>query len=414
MTLRRNDMKKILTTLICMLLVTVMVYAQSSMDKLLSHSGIERNKVAVIVVDINTDSTLLAHNIEGPLVPASVMKAITIASTISSTGIDYRYMTRIYMVGSLVGEELQGDLLIIGGGDPSLNARSGPQSGDIVDECVNALIRKGVKRITGDIKVNQTIFPGPATVPSWAKEDLKYGYGAGCYGLNFENNSYLKGSQSYSMSNPATTLSRRIKEACAERGVTFEAKQNDAEGQRTLLLEHRSATIDEIMRHCMQVSDNLYAETLLRTLALSKGEEASTQNGIAIEKEMWRAHGLDFKGVTLIDGSGLSRSNRMTAKFLAGVLKHASDNADYASFFPLAGQEGTLAKFLKDTPLDSYIALKTGSMRGIQCYAGYMLDDDYVPTHVVVMMINDFTCDRSTVRSLCEEVLLEVFNNSNN
>ena len=86
-----------------------------------------------------------------------------------------------------------------------------------------------------------------------------------------------------------------------------------------------------------------------------------------------------------------------------------SGNVDYVSFFPLAGQEGTLKSFLKDTELDSYIALKTGSMRGIQCYAGYKLDDDYAPTHVVVIMINNFKCSRSIVRELCEKMLLKTF-----
>mgnify|MGYP003293118598 FL=1 len=68
-----------------------------------------------------------------------------------------------------------------------------------------------------------------------------------------------------------------------------------------------------------------------------------------------------------------------------------------------------MKSFLKDTELDSYIALKTGSMRGIQCYAGYKLDDDYAPTHVVVIMINNFKCSRSIVRELCEKMLLKTF-----
>ena len=94
---------------------------------------------------------------------------------------------------------------------------------------------------------------------------------------------------------------------------------------------------------------------------------------------------------------------------MTDVLKEMSGNVDYVSFFPLAGQEGTLKSFLKDTELDSYIALKTGSMRGIQCYAGYKLDDDYAPTHVVVIMINNFNCSRSIVRELCEKMLLKTF-----
>lgn len=159
----------------------------------------------------------------------------------------------------------------------------------------------------------------------------------------------------------------------------------------------------------MRVSDNLYAESMLRTLAMVEGQSATTINGVELENKLWRGKNLNFNGVNIVDGSGLSRSNRMTATFLTDVLKEMSRNVDYVSFFPLAGQEGTLKSFLKDTELDSYIALKTGSMRGIQCYAGYKLDDDYAPTHVVVIMINNFKCSRSVVRELCEKMLLKTF-----
>ena len=78
--------------------------------------------------------------------------------------------------------------------------------------------------------------------------------------------------------------------------------------------------------------------------------------------------------------------------------------------FPLAGQEGTLRSFLKGTPLDSYIALKTGSMSGIQCYAGYKLDYNFAPTHVVVVMVNNLS-DRPALRKDVERMLLDIFKN---
>lgn len=160
----------------------------------------------------------------------------------------------------------------------------------------------------------------------------------------------------------------------------------------------------------MMRSDNLYAEALLRTYSLSSDcVPASTSKAAELEFDFWKDKGLNMNGVKIIDGSGLSRQNRLTAEFLAEMLLQMSDNIDYVSFFPLAGQDGTLRKFLKDTPLDSYIALKTGSMRGVQCYAGYKLDDDYAPTHVVVVIINNFK-DRNKVKTKCEEMLLKVFN----
>ena len=401
-------MRKIVA-LMSLLIVALFGYAGRGIGELVATEHIDSASVAVMIVDLHNDSVLESFNATKSMIPASVMKAVTIGSLIGSTGIDYRYSTRVYMCGDVVNGVLNGNLLIVGGGDPSLNAQSGPQSGDIVEECVNALKKEGVNQIKGDIKVNQSIFPAPSVHPTWAKEDLKYGYGAGCFGINFENNSYIKGSQSYSMANPAVTMIRRIKEACGNAGIAIDGITLNDSNSRKLIVDHRSATIDEIMRHCMRVSDNLYAESMLRTLAMVEGQSATTANGVELENKMWRGKNLSFNGVNIVDGSGLSRTNRMTATFLTDVLKEMSGNVDYVSFFPLAGQEGTLKSFLKDTELDSYIALKTGSMRGIQCYAGYKLDDDYAPTHVVVIMINNFKCSRSIVRELCEKMLLKTF-----
>ena len=77
-----------------------------------------------------------------------------------------------------------------------------------------------------------------------------------------------------------------------------------------------------------------------------------------------------MQGVRIVDGSGLSRSNRVTARFMGDVLGRMARNPYYASFFPLAGAEGTLKKFLADTELAEWVAMKTGSMKGIQCNPG--------------------------------------------
>ena len=159
----------------------------------------------------------------------------------------------------------------------------------------------------------------------------------------------------------------------------------------------------------MRRSDNMFAESLLRTYSLARKHKGSTAEGARLEMDYWRKKGVDSEGVNVVDGSGLSRSNRLTAKFLGEVLAQMADNVDYVSYFPLAGQEGTLRNFLKDSELDSYIAMKTGSMNGIQCYAGYKLDEDYAPTHVVVVMVNNMTSARSNLRKEVATMLLEIF-----
>lgn len=79
-------------------------------------------------------------------------------------------------------------------------------------------------------------------------------------------------------------------------------------------------------------SDNLFAESMLRTLAAEHGEDGSTAKGAEIEKKFWKKKHIPIDSVEIIDGSGLSRSNRVTADFIGGILRHKSEDVDYASF----------------------------------------------------------------------------------
>lgn len=161
----------------------------------------------------------------------------------------------------------------------------------------------------------------------------------------------------------------------------------------------------------MMRSDNQYAEALFRTFAVENGRKGSLEEAAGQETRLWKKDKAPMQGVNIVDGSGLSRHNRVTADFMAHVLRQGSSDPYYASFFPLAGQEGTLKRFLSGTPLEGYVALKTGSMNGIQCYAGYKLDDDYVPTHIIVVMLNEME-DRASARNVVEKILLDLFSPS--
>ncbi len=368
-----------------------------------SSSGVPEGSLALLVTDLSDGSTLCSFNESKPLIPASIMKTVTIASLLEKVGPDWCYVTKVYTSGHMKQGTLHGDLIVEGAGDPSVNCSSEPESPDIIGQIINALKEKKVTQIEGTVIVDNSLFPGPATPPSWASGDLPHAYGTGCHAFNFRSNASGKSA----VKDPADVFKRTLISTLSASGISVGGSQAD-EGGRHLLLEHRSAPIDEIMRSCMMRSDNLFAEAMLRTYAHVCGRRATPTEGAALELAYWKKQGLPVAGVEILDGSGLSRSDRMTAIFLGGMLAKMSSDVIYASFFPLAGQEGTLKKFLAGTPLDSYIALKTGSMSGIQCYAGYKLDDDYVPTHVVVVMANNMP-DRTRLRSALQTLLMKIF-----
>ncbi|MDE7408512.1 MAG: D-alanyl-D-alanine carboxypeptidase/D-alanyl-D-alanine-endopeptidase [Muribaculaceae bacterium] len=393
-----------------LILAATLTYAGSPLDRFLKSKSISAGSTAVLVQDLKTGDVLMSHNADRPLLPASIMKTVTIAGLLQEKGPDERFHTMVFADGPIEGNRIEGDLLIVGGGDPTLGANCAPESADIAEEIIAVLRHKGIDTINGNLRVDTSLYEGPSCPPSWAAGDLNEAYGTGSHALNFRRNA----SGGRAVKNPESVflsyLSTRLQGAGIKvnGGMTTERK-NITDKDATLLLDHVSDKYAEVMRSCMMRSDNLFAETLLRAFGLARGKDGSTSAAADEMLDYWTQAGIPTKGVTIIDGSGLSRSNRVTAAFINGILQTMGDNDEYASFMPLAGQEGTLSEFLKDTPLDAYVAMKTGSMKGIQCYAGYKLDEQFAPTHSIVIIMNDIG-PRGAARKAAEDLLLGIFN----
>jgi D-alanyl-D-alanine carboxypeptidase/D-alanyl-D-alanine-endopeptidase (penicillin-binding protein 4) len=403
------------TTYIRTLFITLLLAVISStlradyLEDFTGSSAINAPKTAVLITRISDGEIIAEHNADLPLIPASIMKCVTTATLLEKVGENYHYTTDVYTTGKVRNGILKGNLIAVGAGDPSLNSQYLKDGGNIVEEIAEALRRAEIDTIVGTIRVDESIFSGPAINPLWAAGDLPNAYGTGSHGFNFEDNASGKSS----VKDPSAVFRTRLRTTLARYGIAIlNDSSASTDSRRQKLMSHESLTIDEIMRSCMMRSDNQYAEAMLRTFAALSGKPGNAEEGAKLEIEKWKQHKAPLEGVNIVDGSGLSRSNRMTARFMTYMLSRMSENPYYASFFPLAGQEGTLRKFLAGTKLDSYVAMKTGSMNGIQCYAGYLLDEDYVPTHTIVFMLNEME-NRQASRAEVEKLLLNLLANDN-
>lgn len=374
-----------------------------AMEQLVSCQSLDSANFAILIKEISTGKTLASYNPSKGLIPASIMKSLTTATLLRHLNPDWRFKTDVYISGSHKNNVLEGNVIVVGSGDPGVNSRCEPKSTDLVREIVEKLQEKKIDSIAGKILVDNSYFEGPSTPPSWAKGDLSCSYGTGSHAFNFENNSRGKSA----VSNPDVVFTDRLRTALCEARIKYGANPIEST-RREKLLTHVSAPLEDLMRSCMMRSDNLFAETFLRTYSAEQHGDGSTADGAQRETKYWKKRRKPMDDVTIIDGSGLSRSNRLTAEFLSSVLIEMADDVEYASFFPLAGQEGTLRNFLKGTDLDSYIAMKTGSMSGIQCYAGYLLDEDFAPTHTIVVMANRLR-DRGGFRTALGAALQKIF-----
>lgn len=422
-------------------------------------TGIDTLRTAILIRDLRADSTVVSVNAHTPLIPASITKAVTVASLMNLADCAEQFATDVALCGtlSMPDSTLHGNIIVRTVGDPTIESRHFPASQGLADSIASRLALAGIKHIKGNVIISEEAFADPTVPQGTVHEDILWPYGATLQGANFRDNRFTLSlpsetttphvpglrfcytnprgknvsidrdagssqfrvsgnvargfSDSFAIPHPADAMHAEIVRTLAVRGITVapDSLATATSAEETHLYTHLSPTFGDIMRSLMFRSDNLMAEGMLRALAPG----GSRAQALAEERAVWQAAGVDMEQVHLFDGSGLSRSNRLTAAFLADILTYmcAPDFAtDYLPLFPRAGREGTMRNFLKATPLEGLIAMKTGSMSGVQSYAGYRFDPDGTPTHAIVIIANGFTCSRPALKNKLQRLLLEIFN----
>ncbi|MDR1780327.1 MAG: D-alanyl-D-alanine carboxypeptidase/D-alanyl-D-alanine-endopeptidase [Tannerella sp.] len=184
---------------------------------------------------------------------------------------------------------------------------------------------------------------------------------------------------------------------------------------RTTLTTTTSPPLSDIIRVVNNVSHNMFADALIKTLGLRyspKPEEviSSFERGVKVVAEFWQGRGVDVSLLTLYDGSGLAASDKATANFLCDMhiymAKESKNSATYLNSLPRAGYDGTVRTFLMRTKLAGS-RLKSGSMTGVQCYAGYIETNG--KQYAIALMINNFSGKNRSIRVAIEEMLLSLF-----
>ena len=157
---------------------------------LLSQPRFEAALWGVKIVSLDTGKTLFEHNAGKLLSPASNVKLYTVALALDRLGPDYRIRTSLYAkTRPEPGGALQGDVIVYGRGDPTINARL--HGGDILkalEPLAAALTNAGVKRIAGDLVGDTSFFRGPEFGSGWAWDDQEHDYGAEISSLTINNN----------------------------------------------------------------------------------------------------------------------------------------------------------------------------------------------------------------------------------
>lgn len=216
-------------------------------------------------------------------------------------------------------------------------------------------------------------------------------------------------------------MAHDIHHALQEAGVMIEGapttdrilleEQCEIPAIENILYAHHSDPLGEMVREMMYKSNNLYAESLLRYLSLSQDSVATLPQSLAVERAVLGQMGVDTLALTITDGSGLSRKNVATPQQLATLLVEAYHDGDlsmrFVSKLPQAGRDGSVRSFFAKKPLPGKLRVKSGSMSGVLCYAGYYQHAG--KTYALVLMSNNHRVKTARVRAHFERFLRDIW-----
>jgi D-alanyl-D-alanine carboxypeptidase/D-alanyl-D-alanine-endopeptidase (penicillin-binding protein 4) len=182
----------------------------------------------------------------------------------------------------------------------------------------------------------------------------------------------------------AQTLKSQLKEygvvtrdsATTMRLVRLNHFKPEAKEGRKLITSDYSPSLSELVYHTNQVSQNFYAESILRAIAWKTNGYGSTTAAVSIVYNFWKNHGVDLRGICMVDGCGLSRLDAVTTHQLVEMLRvYAKDSSVFPSFYrslPVAGESGTIRKLADGTEAEGNLHAKSGTMSRVKSYAGYV------------------------------------------
>ncbi|RPJ75730.1 MAG: D-alanyl-D-alanine carboxypeptidase/D-alanyl-D-alanine-endopeptidase, partial [Acidobacteria bacterium] len=211
-----------------------------------------------------------------------------------------------------------------------------------------------------------------------------------------------------SVDSPADFFARALRSTLVGRGfeitgIALDFERADVppilEGAREIFV-HQSPPLAEAARVLMKVSQNLYAETFLKTVGARAGD-GSAAGGQKVVEEVLQSWGVPPDAYVLADGSGLSRYNYVTAETLVTVLRHLYRDEKHREAFlatlPVGGQDGgTIARRFKGTRGENNVRAKTGSIANVRALSGYVTTMDGEPL-VFSIIANHFTQPQATI-----------------
>ncbi len=424
----------------------------------LKAADVPADALSAMAVPLNHRAPSWRHRALEPVQPGSSMKLVTSIVALDRLGPNQRGSTELRSAAPVVGEVLQGELVLKGGADVELDVAR-------LWALLAELRQRGITRIEGDLLIDRTLFR-PARMdlglpPFDESPEFYYNVIPDALYLNgnllpLELAATVDGVRASTLPalaglavdsrmqlvdapcsdwdkhwRPAQvareegrtliTLNGAFPRDCTQRtalqlidrlefeerlfrtlweglGGSWAGRAREAAGpaDSRLLARHVARPWGEVLRHLNKTSDNAEARLLYLLLgvpAMATNPQASTAELAAREVRAWFAENrIDATGLVLDNGSGLSRSERISPAQMTALLKAAWNGRhahDFIATLPTAGVDGTLRNRLKTGPATGWARLKTGTLKNVVALAGYVNDARGRPWAVSMMVNHD-------------------------
>ena len=334
-------------------------------------------RVSATVVDAETGQVLLDRGAANSVTPASTAKLATSVALLSVADPDQRLTTRV------VAGSRPGDVVLVGGGDPTLSAAAGREADRVrgrgPGDPLAALAKQAGLGPVGRVVVDSSLFSGPAMAPTWNPADVGGGYIAPITATMVD-----AGRQDGQRARSGTPDLEAGRALAAALGVPkAPVIRGRAPLGATVLAEVSSQPIPRLVEQMLLASDNVLAEALARQVAIAEGRPASFAGAAAATRTVLARLGMPA-GDRLLDGSGLSAQDRVTPALLAALLRTAA-GADQPRLhalvpgLPVSGYLGTLDERYRTGPAAlaaGQVRAKTGTLDGVSSLAGLVRGTD--------------------------------------
>jgi serine-type D-Ala-D-Ala carboxypeptidase/endopeptidase (penicillin-binding protein 4) len=335
------------------------------------------NQNCVIVTD--GAGELASKSPNTVLAPASTEKLLTAVVALSTMGPDFKYETKAVAPAAPANGAVS-RLWLVGAGDPGLATpeyqaliASDPKTKDEVTTSLvslaDSIVAAGVRSIPGGVQGDDSRYDTTRYLPTW-KDTYRTDGQVGPIGALTVNHGFSAfRPKPVPVDDPAVFAAGELTRLLTDRGVAVGGApgHSNAPGDAVSVASVQSPPFRDVVESLIRISDNLGAELLTRELGARVANQGTTAAGTQVIADKARGLGIPVEGLTLVDGSGLDRGNRVSCRTLVTALALGARPELRALWdgLAVAGQSGTLEDEFRGSPLTGKLRGKTGSLQGV-------------------------------------------------